>query len=129
MTILDVKRKRDIRRQRGQFIAVAVTIGLGVMLFASTYDAYRNLESSYNFTYDRLNFADITVVGGDEGFVDEATEIEGVETTESRLNPQTIVKIMWDESRVERKSFATLAEALEFAQSLCETDDDEIATV
>ena len=52
-----------------------------------------------------------------------------VETTESRLNPQTIVKIMWDESRIERKSFATLAEALEFAHSLCEhDDDDEIAT-
>ena len=96
MTILDVKRKRDIRRQRGQFIAVAVTIGLGVMLFASTYDAYRNLESSYNFTYDRLNFADITVVGGDEGFVDEATEIEGVETTESRTQADIPMRVDGD---------------------------------
>ncbi len=52
-----------------------------------------------------------------------------VETSESRLNPQTIVKITWDESRVERKSFATLAEALQFAHSLCETDDDSITVV
>lgn len=54
-----------------------------------------------------------------------------VETTESRLAPQTVVTVMWDPSRVERKSFATLAEALAFAQSFCETDDgdgDEIAT-
>lgn len=52
-----------------------------------------------------------------------------VETTESRLNPQTIVKITWNESRVERKSFATLAEALEFARSLCEPDEDDGITV
>ncbi len=52
-----------------------------------------------------------------------------VETSESRLNPQTIVKVVWDESHVESKSFATLAEALEFAHSLCDTEDDVIATV
>jgi hypothetical protein len=51
-----------------------------------------------------------------------------VEPNESRLNPQTVVKIMWDESRVERRSFATLAEALQFAHSLCETHEDNIAT-
>ena len=51
-----------------------------------------------------------------------------VETSDSSLNPQTIVKIVWDESRVERKSFATLAEALEFAHSLCDTEDDGMAT-
>ena len=52
-----------------------------------------------------------------------------VETSESRLNPQTVVKVTWDESHIERKSFATLAEALEFARSFCETNDDSIATV
>jgi len=50
-----------------------------------------------------------------------------VETSESRLNPQTIVKVVWDESHVECKSFATLADALEFAQSLCDTEDDGMA--
>ena len=52
-----------------------------------------------------------------------------VETSESRLNPQAIVKIMWGDSHVERQSFATLAEALEFAHSLCDTEDDGLATV
>ena len=52
-----------------------------------------------------------------------------VETSENRLDPQTIVKVVWDESRVECKNFATLAEALEFAHSLCEAEDDGIATV
>jgi putative ABC transport system permease protein len=84
VSILDTKRKRDVRRQRGQFIAVAVTIGLGVMLFASTYDAYLNLDDSYNFTYDRLNFADMWVVGADPGFEEDAATITGVETVETR---------------------------------------------
>ena len=52
-----------------------------------------------------------------------------VETSESRLNPQAIVKIMWGDSQVERQSFATLAEALESAHSLCDTEDDGLATV
>ena len=51
-----------------------------------------------------------------------------VETSDSPLNPQTIVRIIWDKSHVERKSFATLAEALEFAQSLCDTEDDGMVT-
>ena len=57
------------------------------------------------------------------------TPTVSIETSESRLNPQTIVKVVWDESHVERKSFATLAEALEFAHSLCDTEDDGLATV
>ncbi len=85
MSILNTKRKRDVRRQRGQFIAVAVTIGLGVMLFASTYDAYLNLDDSYNFTYDRLNFADMWVVGADPGFEEDAASISGVKTVETRF--------------------------------------------
>ena len=56
------------------------------------------------------------------------TPTVSIETSESRLNPQTIVKVVWDESHVERASFATLAEALEFAHSLCDTEGDSIAT-
>lgn len=84
MKYLDVKRRRDIRRQRWQFLAVLVTIALGVMLFATSYDAYLNLEASYNGTYDRLRFADMTVTGAREGFVDEASAIAGVAVVEAR---------------------------------------------
>lgn len=85
MSTLDLKRRRDIRRQRGQFLAVAVTIALGALLFAASYDAYRNLDSSYNRTYDRLAFADITVVGADPGFEEQATGIQGVDAVETRV--------------------------------------------
>jgi len=48
-----------------------------------------------------------------------------VEAGESRLNPETIVKSVWDPSRVEQKTFATLAEALVYAPSLCAEEEDD----
>lgn len=93
MNLLDVKRKRDVRRQRGQFWAVTVTIVLGVLLFASTYDAYRNLDGSYNATYDRLAFADITVVGVDPGFTSTVTQIDGVASAEARVEADIPMRV------------------------------------
>ena len=48
-----------------QFAGVAITVVLGVALFAASYDAYLNLEVSYGQTYDRLAFADVVVTGGE----------------------------------------------------------------
>ena len=84
MSYLSTKRRRDMRRQRWQFLAVFVTITLGVMLFAASYDAYLNLESSYNGTYDRLGFADMTVTGADDTFASAAAAIDGVAAVETR---------------------------------------------
>lgn len=93
MNLLDTKRKRDIKAQRGQFLAVSVTIALGVLLFASSYDAYRNLDGSYNQTYDRLSFADITVVGVDPGFADTARAIEGIAAAEARVQADLPMRV------------------------------------
>lgn len=81
---LPLKRRRDIARQRGQFAAVLVTIVLGVMMFAASYDAYRNLEASYNGTYDRLAFADMTITGGSSSLADAVAALDGVAVVESR---------------------------------------------
>lgn len=78
MSLLAVKRRRDLRRQRWQFLAVFVTILLGVFAYATSYDAYRNLSSSYNGTYDRLAFADITVTGARDGFAEAVVALDGV---------------------------------------------------
>ncbi|HMB52769.1 MAG TPA: FtsX-like permease family protein, partial [Thermoanaerobaculia bacterium] len=53
-----------MRRQRASFIAIAVTIFLGVTLFGASYDAYRNLNSSYNRSFVEYRFANLTVTGG-----------------------------------------------------------------
>lgn len=84
MSTLSLKRRRDISRQKWQFIAVLVTVVLGVMLFAGSYNAYLNLGSSLDGTYERLAMADMTVVGADDGFVDTASSISGVEVAIER---------------------------------------------
>ena len=46
MSNLSKKRRRDMGRQRWQFIAVGVTVVIGVMMYAATYDSYLNITSS-----------------------------------------------------------------------------------
>lgn len=73
-----------MRRQRWQFIAVGVTVVIGVMMYAATYDSYLNLTASYEQTYDRLAFADMTIAGGDEALPNTIEAIPGVQTVTVR---------------------------------------------
>lgn len=79
MKTLNLKRRRDIGRQKGQFIAVLVAVVLGVALFAGMFNAFLNLGSSLEGSYGRLGMADMTVSDADEGFVDAVSEIDGVD--------------------------------------------------
>lgn len=63
--VLIKKILRDLRRRAAQVAAIAVTVLLGVLLFVASYDSFRNLETSYQRTYSRLHFADLTASGGD----------------------------------------------------------------
>jgi len=65
VSMLGRKARRDLGRQRWQYLSVAITVFLGVALFAASYDAFLNLESSYQQTYDRLRFAHVMITGGD----------------------------------------------------------------
>ena len=85
MSILGRKLVRDIRRQRWQFAAVGLTVLLGVTLFGASFDSFRNLSRSYAETYDRLDFADLTVSGGNqEGFRRAAGSTAGVAAVAQR---------------------------------------------
>jgi putative ABC transport system permease protein len=85
MSILATKLRRDLRRNRAQFIAITITIFLGITLFGGSYDAYRSLEASYEQVFDDLSFADLWVSGGDvEGFAAEAAAVPGVAAVEVR---------------------------------------------
>jgi putative ABC transport system permease protein len=84
VSYLSRKRRRDIKRQKWQFLAVGVTVVIGVMMFAATYDSYLNLTASYEQTYERLAFADMTISGGDEGLADTLRGVGGVETVTVR---------------------------------------------
>jgi putative ABC transport system permease protein len=84
--ILARKLRRDVGRQRWQFAAVTLTVLLGVALFTSTRDSFRNLSASYHDTYARLAFADLTVSGGDQaGFASAARSTPGVAAVTTRV--------------------------------------------
>ncbi len=84
MSNLSRKRRRDLAANKWQFIAAGVTVMIGVMMFAATYDSYRNLTESYNATYDRLGLADMTITGGDEDIADQRAQVPGVSEVEVR---------------------------------------------
>jgi len=90
---LRIKRRRDLRRHRWQFAAVLVTITLGVLLFAASYDAYRNLDASYNGTYERLAFADVTITGAAPGFAQTVAGLDGVATVTSRREADVPLRV------------------------------------
>mgnify|MGYP001828716057 CR=1 FL=1 len=80
MRTLRRKLVRDIGRSRPQFIAVIITVFLGITMFGASYDSFRNLENSYDQTALDFRFANLTVVGGDPAALADAAAAEsGVE--------------------------------------------------
>ena len=95
--ILLTKTRRDLRRRLAQFAAVGLTVFLGVLLFVATYAAYRNLDTSYQRTYQRLSFADLTATGGDPDRVAAAVRSsDGVAAVATRTRAQLPVVIGGD---------------------------------
>ncbi len=78
---------RDVRRHRAQFIAITLTMFLGVTIFGATYDSFQNLTASYETTATEYRFASLTVAGGDvEAFAQAAAIEPGVESAELRTS-------------------------------------------
>ncbi len=102
MSYLNVKRRRDLKRRRWQYGAAALTIFLGVMIFATSYDAYRNLDLSYRGTYDRLAFADVTVTGAQSGFASDVRAIDGVAVVEPRVQADLPMRVNGDKTFIGR---------------------------
>lgn len=92
--ILLTKTRRDLRRRLAQFAAIGLTVFLGVLLFVATYGAYRNLDTSYQRTYQRLSFADLTATGGDPDRVAAAVRsVDGVAAVATRTRVQLPLRI------------------------------------
>ena len=87
VTPLHRKLLRDIRRYRAQFVAITITIFLGVTIFGASYDSFQNLNASYETTATEYRFANLTAVGGDTAAIVAAAEsqpvVESVETRTS----------------------------------------------
>ncbi|MEA2001181.1 MAG: FtsX-like permease family protein [Actinomycetota bacterium] len=90
VTPLHRKLWRDIGRHRAQFIAITITMFLGVTIFGATYDSFQNLQASYDSTATEFRFANLTVVGGD---VETVTTIADQMTTVDATATRTSVDI------------------------------------
>ena len=55
---LNRKLWRELVRSKWQFIAVGVTVMLGIGFFHGSLVSYGNLGRSYDYTYERLAFGD-----------------------------------------------------------------------
>ncbi|MBM3153837.1 MAG: ABC transporter permease, partial [Chloroflexi bacterium] len=77
---LHLKLLRDIKSAKIQYGAVAFIIFLGITIFICGYEAYLNLDISYNSYFDRLNMGDywISVDEIDNRAVRQLNEIPGV---------------------------------------------------
>ena len=85
MSTLRTKLRRDLRRQKAQFAAVALTVFLGITMFGASYDSFQNLETSYAQTATEFSFANLTVVGGDVvQFATETAGQPGIEAVSTR---------------------------------------------
>ena len=94
MSVLHTKLRRDLLRRRAQVLAVVVTIVLGVALYGATFDAYRNLEASYQRTYDRLALADLTISGGQvDAIAADARATDGVADVAQRTQAEVPLRI------------------------------------
>lgn len=94
MVTLLRKTARDLRRRLPQSTAIAVMVMLGVLLFIASYDSFRNLSTSYQHTYQRLHFADLTAFGGDPGaLATSVTDAHGVSRVTTRTQADRPVLI------------------------------------
>ncbi len=56
-----LKLKREIFQAKFRFFAITLVVAIGVVIFVASSMSYRNLKTSYEYTYEKLNFADFRV--------------------------------------------------------------------
>ena len=56
-----IKLVREILNAKVRFLAITLVVVIGVMIFIASSMSYKNLDTSYLYTYKKLNFADFRV--------------------------------------------------------------------
>ena len=87
-----------MRRQAASFVAIGVTIFLGVTLFGASYDAYRNLDASYGRAFTEYRFANLTATGGETTRLARAARgAPGVDAVQARVQADLPLRVGRDE--------------------------------
>ncbi|MBS1702685.1 MAG: ABC transporter permease [Armatimonadetes bacterium] len=87
MSILTRKLVRDWIASGWQYIAITVTVMLGITFFNAAYSAYVNLDSSYSGSYRQLRFEDFGVSfnAAPRRVAERIQKVPGVAAVEARL--------------------------------------------
>ena len=78
---------REISSTKVRFLAICLVVVIGVMIFVASSMSYKNLETSYKYTYKKLNFADFRVKSEKipRYIVDRTRQVEGVTMVTPRM--------------------------------------------
>lgn len=95
MQVLLLKLVRDLWRDRWQYAAVSAMVVLGITFFGAAYMSYKNLETSYAYSYDRLRFEDFGIAfhAAPEHVVARVQRIPGVTAAEGRLVEDVVIEL------------------------------------
>ena len=90
---LDKKLTRDLWRIKGQALAIAAVVAVGVLIFVLLDGSVRSMETSKRAYYERYRFADIfaPVKRAPNHILKDIAEIEGVSIVEGRINGGAII--------------------------------------
>ncbi|MEW6555207.1 MAG: FtsX-like permease family protein [Actinomycetota bacterium] len=88
MRLLRKKLRREILESKFRFFAIASVVAIGILLFTASYMSFLNLSKSYQYTYERLNFADLLVRldHAPERVVERLSELPNIELLTPRVN-------------------------------------------
>lgn len=95
MNCLDRKLLRDLLRQWGQVIAIALVVTCGIASFVMSLSAYDSLKSTQTAYYNQYRFAEVfaSLKRAPESLSDRIAEIPGVRQTQTRIVVDVIVDI------------------------------------
>ncbi len=92
---------RDIMKSKGQFIAAAAVIFVGILMYVACYMSYENLKNSVAYYYEQYHFLDYYAEAQhiSPQAVNKVKSLEGVKEAEGRISVD-IGADMGDERRV-----------------------------
>ncbi len=101
MSVLNRKLRRDLWRLKWQYVAVSIMVLLGVTFYGAATTSYRNLYTSYEYSYDRMHFEDVSIsmVHAPKRAVDRVRAIPGVVAAEGRLVEDVAIELPGRDSK------------------------------
>ena len=95
VSVLDKKLGRDLWRMKGQALAIAVVISLGVLMLVMMDGLVNSLEQTKRAYYERYRLADVfaTAKRAPNHLLKDIAEIEGVGVVEGRVNGGALIDL------------------------------------